>query len=82
MAGMPARGADQAPITRMLEEWKVGRALRGDASVADLRAAAHEVLTTPSYTEEARRLSKSFAGLDGATLAADSVDAALFARGD
>ena len=35
VVGMPARGADQAPITRLLEGWKVGRALPGDASVAE-----------------------------------------------
>lgn len=77
IVGMPARGADQAPITRLLEEWQVGRALPGDADATQIRAAAEAVLANPAYREEARRHSLAFTGLDGARLAADSVESLL-----
>lgn len=73
IVGMPARGADQAPITQLLEELKVGRALPGDASVLDLRSAVNEVLTVASYSEEAGHIADLFGDRDGAALAADSV---------
>ena len=77
LVGIPARGADQVPITQLIEEWKVGRALPGDASVTQIRAAAEEVLSDPTFRDEAVRRSGAFIGLDGAQLAADSVEAVM-----
>jgi UDP:flavonoid glycosyltransferase YjiC (YdhE family) len=77
MVGIPAKGMDQAPITQMLEEWQVGRALPGDAGVEQIRSATEEVLNQPRFRAGAARRSLAFAGLDGAQLAADSVEAVL-----
>jgi UDP:flavonoid glycosyltransferase YjiC (YdhE family) len=77
MVGMPARGADQAPITQLLEEWQVGRAVCGGAEVDEIRDAAEAVLSDPSYRTAAQAWASAFDGLDGATLAADSVERAL-----
>ena len=77
MVGIPAKGADQGPITQLLEQWKVGRALPGDTGADEIRAAADEVLTNPVYGEQARQRSLAFAGRDGAQLAADSVESLL-----
>ena len=77
MVGIPAKGADQAPITRLLEEWKVGRALPGDADVMLIRSAVEEVISDPAFREEAARRSHAFAGLDGAHMAATSVESLI-----
>jgi len=77
IVGMPAKGADQVPITQLLERWGVGKALPGDASVDDLRAAVEAVLADPSYAAEAAERARALAGPDGAVLAADSIDAVL-----
>ncbi len=77
IVGMPAKGADQVPITQLLERWHVGRGLPGDASVDDLRAAVETVLSDPSYAAEAAERARALAGPDGAVLAADSVEAVL-----
>jgi UDP:flavonoid glycosyltransferase YjiC (YdhE family) len=74
IVGMPARGADQLPITRLLEEWNVGRALPGDASVEQIRGAVEAVMTDAAIAGEARRRAEMLAGLDGASLAADSLE--------
>jgi UDP:flavonoid glycosyltransferase YjiC (YdhE family) len=77
MVGIPAKGADQAPITQLIEEWKVGRGLPGDADVEHIRSAAEEVLFNPDFREEAGRRSFAFAGLEGAQIAATSVEALI-----
>jgi hypothetical protein len=77
IVGMPARGADQVPITRLLEEWNVGRALPGDADVAQIRAAVEDILRDPTVHDEARARARAFEGLDGAQLAADSLESLL-----
>jgi UDP:flavonoid glycosyltransferase YjiC (YdhE family) len=74
IVGMPARGADQVPITRLLEEWNVGRALPGDASVEQIREAVEAVMTDTAIAGEARRRAETLAGLDGASIAADSLE--------
>jgi UDP:flavonoid glycosyltransferase YjiC (YdhE family) len=81
IVGIPAKGGDQAPITRLLEEWGVGRALPGDARAGQIREATTDVLRTPGFRQEARRRAAAFVGLDGASLAADSVEAALRSDG-
>ncbi len=77
MVGIPAKGADQAPITRLLEEWKVGVALPGDSDVATIRSAVEEVLGNPGFREEAVLRSTAFGDVDGAPVAADSVEELL-----
>lgn len=77
IVGIPAKGADQIPITRLLEQWHVGRALPGDAAETDISTAADAVLNDPSYADEARTLAHQFNGNDGAYLATDSLIALL-----
>jgi UDP:flavonoid glycosyltransferase YjiC (YdhE family) len=77
MVGIPAKGADQAPITRLLEEWKVGVALPGDADAGTIRTAAEEVLADTRFREEAVKRSAAFGERDGAPLAADSLEELL-----
>ncbi|MFN8022773.1 MAG: glycosyltransferase [Acidimicrobiales bacterium] len=74
IVGMPARGADQVPITRLLEEWHVGRALPGNAGVDQIRDAVTSVLADRSIAGEARRRGELLASCDGAALAADSLE--------
>ena len=77
IVGMPAKGADQVPITRLIEEWNVGRALPGDADVARIRAAVEAILGDATVHEEARARARALEGLDGAQLAADSLESLL-----
>lgn len=81
IVGMPARGADQVPITQLLERWQVGRALPGDADAAAIRRAVEHVLADDRYSTEARSRAQAFVGMDGATLAADSIESLLPAAG-
>lgn len=74
IVGMPAKGADQVPITQLIERWHVGRALPGDADARTIRDATDAVLGDATYRSEAVRRSRAFAGMDGACLAADSLD--------
>ena len=76
--GIPAKGGDQLPITRLMEEWHVGRALPGDADATQIGDAAAAVLADPSYAAAAVERSRAFTGIaDGAQLAADSVESVL-----
>ena len=77
MVGIPAKGADQIPITQLIDSWGAGRALPGDASATQIRAAAQELLSNPAFRSEACRRSLAFAGMDGAQLAASSVESVL-----
>ena len=77
IVGMPARGADQAPITRLIEDWGVGIALPGDADATQIREAATTVLGTSGFRDEAHRRSLAFVGLDGASLASDTVESLI-----
>jgi UDP:flavonoid glycosyltransferase YjiC (YdhE family) len=77
IVGIPAMLSDQVPITQLIEEWKVGRALPLDADVTQIRAAAQDVLGNPAFRAQAGRRSHAFAGLDGAQLAASSVESLL-----
>jgi UDP:flavonoid glycosyltransferase YjiC (YdhE family) len=80
MVGIPAKGSDQLPITQLMEEWKVGRALPGDADVEQIRNAAEEILADHTYKERAELRALAFIGLDGPQLAADSVEHVIGAR--
>jgi UDP:flavonoid glycosyltransferase YjiC (YdhE family) len=77
MVGIPAKGGDQAPITQMLDGWGVGIALSADASVMQIRSAAHDVLSDDTFAEEARKRSPALENANGAALAADSVVALI-----
>jgi len=77
IVGIPAMMSDQVPITQLIEEWKVGRALPLDAEMTQIRSAAQEVLTDPTFGERARERSSALAEPDGAQLAADSVESLL-----
>jgi len=48
-----------------------------DADVHQIRTAAQEILSDPRFRDEARRRSAALAGLDGAAMAADSVEAII-----
>ncbi len=75
--GIPAKGSDQIPITQLLDQWGVGRALPGDADITQIRATAEQVLADPSYRNEAIQRSHAFDGMDGAQLAATSLESLL-----
>jgi UDP:flavonoid glycosyltransferase YjiC (YdhE family) len=77
IVGIPAKGGDQAPITEMLDRWGVGRALPGDASVTQIRSAAEEILSDPTFRDEARKRSCVLEGCNGAARASDSVEALI-----
>ena len=74
MVGIPAKGADQIPITKLIDQWGAGRALSIDPEISQIRTAVQEVLGDPRFRHEAVRRSTAFAGLDGATMAADSIE--------
>ena len=77
MVGIPAKGADQIPITQLIDQWGAGRALPGDAGALQIRAAVEELLSSSDFRSEAQRRSLAFAGKDGAQLAASSVESLL-----
>jgi UDP:flavonoid glycosyltransferase YjiC (YdhE family) len=55
IVGIPAMISDQVPITQLIEQWKVGRALPLDADVTQIRSAAQEILANPVFRDEAAR---------------------------
>jgi UDP:flavonoid glycosyltransferase YjiC (YdhE family) len=77
MVVIPGLAGDQPYVAAAVQEFGAGRALPGDASVEAIRAAAQEVLATPSFKENARRRSAALAGIDGAANAADEIEALL-----
>jgi len=80
IVGIPAKGADQAPITQLLDEWGVGRALPGDVDVDGIRAAAESLLRDLSYRERAAGYADALAERNGAGLAADSIERLVTTR--
>jgi UDP:flavonoid glycosyltransferase YjiC (YdhE family) len=77
MVIIPGLAGDQPYVAAAVEEWGAGRALAGDAAAGTIRAAAQEVLAAPSFQTNARRLSRSLAGVEGATNAADEIESLL-----
>jgi len=77
MVVIPGLAGDQPFVAAAVQEWGAGRALPGDADVAAIRAAAQDVLSTPSYRENAAQRAKMLAGVDGAANAADLVEELL-----
>jgi UDP:flavonoid glycosyltransferase YjiC (YdhE family) len=80
VVGIPAKGGDQGPNTRLIEEWGAGLALPPDADASRIRAAVAEVLASDRFAAEARRRSQAFGARDGAELAADSIEALLYSK--
>lgn len=82
VVGIPAKGADQAPNTRLIEAWGAGRALPPDADMALIRDAVQQVLVDDRFAANASRRSRDFGTRDGDGLAADSVEALLAVKTD
>jgi len=80
MVIIPGLAGDQPYVAAAVQEWGAGRALPGDAGTDAIRAAAQEVLSTPSFRDNARRRAAALAGIDGAANAADEVEALLDAK--
>ena len=68
MVGIPAKGADQIPISKLIDQWGAGRALSMDPDVSQIRMAVQEILGEPGFRHEAARRSNAFTGLDGAAI--------------
>ena len=80
MVIIPGLAGDQPYVAAAVQEWGAGRALPGDAGIEAIRAAAQDVLTTPSFRQHAKERAAALAGVDGAANAADEVEALLAAR--
>ena len=74
---MPGLAHDQPVVAAAVQEWGAGRALPGDADVDTIRVAAQDVLTRPSYRLSAAQRATALAGIDGASKAADEIEAIL-----
>jgi MGT family glycosyltransferase len=77
MVVIPGLAGDQPFVAAAVQEWGAGRALPGDAGTDSMRAAAREVLSTPSFRGTAREKSALLAGVDGAANAATEVEMLL-----
>jgi len=74
MVCIPAKGGDQPPIARLVDEWGIGRALPQDASAAAIGTAVDEILSDPAFRRAVRERAATFTGPDGALLAADALE--------
>ncbi len=77
MVVIPGPAGDQPYVAAAVQEFGAGRALPADASAEAMRAAAQEVLASPSYRASAQQRSAMLAGVDGAANAADEIEALL-----
>ncbi len=77
MVVIPGLAGDQPFVAAAVQEWGAGRALPGDADAAAMRSAAQEVLAGSSFRLNAARRAKALAGVDGASNAADEIEALL-----
>jgi UDP:flavonoid glycosyltransferase YjiC (YdhE family) len=77
MIVIPGLAGDQPYVAAAIAEWGCGRALPGGDASDPIRAAAREVLSTPSFRNNARRRAATLADVDGAANAADEVEALL-----
>jgi MGT family glycosyltransferase len=82
MVVIPGLAGDQPFVAAAIEEWGAGRALPGDADAAMMKAAAHDVLFHPSFRLRAEERARALAGSDGASNAANEVEALLAASAD
>jgi UDP:flavonoid glycosyltransferase YjiC (YdhE family) len=77
MVVIPGLAGDQPYVAAAMQEFGAGLALPGDADAAAIRAAAQQVLDTPSFRLHAARRAEALAGVNGAAHAADAVEALL-----
>jgi MGT family glycosyltransferase len=77
MVVIPGLAGDQPYVAKAVAEWGAGLALPGDAGTDAIRAAAHQVLSSTSFREQANKHGAALAGIDGAANAADEVEALL-----
>jgi len=77
MVIIPGLAGDQPFVAAAVQEFGAGLALPGDADAAAMREAAREVLSNPSYREQARRRSLALADREGAAVAAEAVETLL-----
>ena len=77
MVVIPGLAGDQPFVAATIQEWVAGRALPGDAGAGAMADAAREVLSTPSYRNNARARAERLADVDGAANAADEVESLL-----
>lgn len=77
MVVIPGLAGDQPFVAAAVQEWGAGRALPGNAGTDAMRAAAKEVLSVPSFRDNARQRATALAGIDGAANAADEVEKLL-----
>ena len=77
---IPGLAGHQPFVAAAMQEFGAGLALPGDAGVEALRAAAQQILFTPSFKQNARERAKALAGVDGAANAADEVENLLGAE--
>lgn len=77
MVVIPGLAPDQPVNAAAVEGWGAGLALPGDASGEAMRQAIEAVLANPSFGETARELAVNFAGVDGASNAADEIEQLL-----
>jgi UDP:flavonoid glycosyltransferase YjiC (YdhE family) len=55
MVVIPGLAGDQPFVAVAIQEWGAGRALSGDAGTDAMRAAAQDVLSTPSFRNTAKK---------------------------
>jgi UDP:flavonoid glycosyltransferase YjiC (YdhE family) len=77
MVLIPGLAHDQAPNAAIMQQWGTGVALPSDAGSSAIREAAQQVLSTPSYRQNAQLRSSSLKGVDGAANAANEIEAVL-----
>jgi MGT family glycosyltransferase len=77
MVIIPGLAGDQPFVAAAVQEWKVGRALPGDADTAAMKSAAQEVLSEPFYRRNAETRANALAGVNGASNAASAIEALL-----
>jgi len=77
MVVVPGLGGDQPINAAAAEDWKVGRALPGDAMAEMMCEAVRLVLGSKSYREQAVAISAQLAKADGAGKAADEIELLL-----
>jgi MGT family glycosyltransferase len=77
MVVVPGLGGDQPINAAAAEDWKIGRALPGDATADMMREAMSQILDTRAYRERAAAISARLVGADGATKGADEIELLL-----
>jgi UDP:flavonoid glycosyltransferase YjiC (YdhE family) len=74
---IPGLAGDQPFVAAAMQEFGAGLALPSDAGVEAIRAAAQQILSTPSFKQSARERAKALAGVDGTANGADEVESLL-----